>query len=79
MFVGRERELELLSSLWDKSTASLVSCRGRRRIGKTEFIVLTDMARHGQKAFIADGGSKDDAKAALSAAGKVCRRLDKVA
>ena len=48
-------------------------------IGKTEFIVLTDMARHGQKSFIADGCSKDNAKAALSAAGKVCRRLDKVA
>ena len=38
MFVGRERELELLSSLWDKSTASLVSCRGRRRIGKSSLI-----------------------------------------
>ena len=38
MFVGRERELELLSSLWDKSTASLVTCRGRRRIGKSSLI-----------------------------------------
>ena len=38
MFVGRETELELLSALWDKSTASLVSCRGRRRIGKSALI-----------------------------------------
>ena len=38
MFTGRERELSLLESLWNKSTASFVVCRGRRRIGKSTLI-----------------------------------------
>ena len=38
MFVGREKELESLRLLLDKRTASLVACRGRRRIGKSTFI-----------------------------------------
>ena len=35
MFIGREKELESLHLLLEKSTASLVACRGRRRIGKS--------------------------------------------
>ena len=35
MFVGREQELKSLSELLDKPIASLVACRGRRRIGKS--------------------------------------------
>ncbi len=31
-FIGRERELEDLLGLCDKASASLVTCRGRRRI-----------------------------------------------
>ena len=38
MFIGREKELEELMALWDKPTASLVTCRGRRRIGKSALI-----------------------------------------
>ena len=38
MFIGRREQLEALSSLWDKRTASLVTCRGRRRIGKSTLI-----------------------------------------
>ena len=38
MFVGRENELESLRLLLDKRTASLVACRGRRRIGKSTLI-----------------------------------------
>ena len=38
MFFGRESELEDLAALWHKSTASLVACRGRRRIGKSRLI-----------------------------------------
>lgn len=38
MFFGRESELEDLVALWRKSTASLVACRGRRRIGKSRLI-----------------------------------------
>ena len=38
LFVGRENELESLRLLLDKRTASLVACRGRRRIGKSTLI-----------------------------------------
>lgn len=38
MFVGRESDLDDLSGLWRKRVASLVTCRGRRRIGKSTLI-----------------------------------------
>jgi len=38
MFFGREEELETLDALWRKPTPSLVTCRGRRRIGKSTLI-----------------------------------------
>ncbi len=38
IFVGRERELNMLSALEKKKTASLVVLRGRRRIGKSRLI-----------------------------------------
>ena len=38
MFFGRDAILEQLSALFDKRTASLVTCRGRRRIGKSTLI-----------------------------------------
>ena len=38
MFYGREDILADLSELWRKSAASLVPCRGRRRIGKSTLI-----------------------------------------
>ena len=38
MFFGREEEMATLESLWRKGTASLVTCRGRRRIGKSTLI-----------------------------------------
>ncbi len=38
MFVGRQEQLDALSHLWDKRTSSLVTCRGRRRIGKSTLI-----------------------------------------
>ncbi|MBF0312225.1 MAG: ATP-binding protein [Oligoflexia bacterium] len=38
MFVGREAELQLLNQLWERSTASLIVCVGRRRIGKSRLI-----------------------------------------
>lgn len=38
MFVGRQEQLEALSLLWGKRTSSLVTCRGRRRIGKSTLI-----------------------------------------
>jgi len=38
MFIGRENELELLQNLFQKRVPSLVTCRGRRRIGKSRLI-----------------------------------------
>ena len=38
MFFGREDQLSCLSQLWKKRTSSLVTCRGRRRIGKSSLI-----------------------------------------
>ena len=38
MFFGREDLLEQLSSLWRKRVSSLVTCRGRRRIGKSTLV-----------------------------------------
>ncbi len=37
-FFGRGDLLEALKSLWAKRTSSLVTCRGRRRIGKSTLI-----------------------------------------
>jgi uncharacterized protein len=38
MFIGREREMELLGDLFDRKSASFVTCQGRRRIGKSRLI-----------------------------------------
>ena len=37
-FIGRAKELAVLSELWEKRTSSFVVCRGRRRIGKSTLI-----------------------------------------
>ena len=54
MFVGREEELEQLTGLWDKPVASLVSCRGRRRVGKSTLI--EEFAKRTAERFIAIEG-----------------------
>ena len=38
MFVGRDNELQRLEGLWKKSVSSLVTIRGRRRIGKSTLV-----------------------------------------
>ena len=38
MFFGREEQIEQLEALWRKRVGSLVTCRGRRRIGKSTLI-----------------------------------------
>lgn len=38
MFVGRTEQLSMLESLWRRRSGSLVTCRGRRRIGKSTLI-----------------------------------------
>ena len=50
MFYGREEELSELDSLWRKNTASMVTCRGRRRIGKSTMI--EEFARRSKAHFI---------------------------
>ena len=50
MFIGREIELESFKALWSKKGASLVACRGRRRIGKSTFV--EEFARRSGAAFV---------------------------
>ena len=50
MFIGREKELQSLRELLDKPTASLVACRGRRRIGKST--LFKEFARRENLRFI---------------------------
>ena len=38
MFFGREEQIGQLASLWDKRVSSLVTCRGRRRVGKRTLV-----------------------------------------
>ena len=38
MFYGRESDLNELLTLWNKRVSSLITCRGRRRIGKSTLI-----------------------------------------
>ena len=38
MFIGRECEINELIGLWDKRVSSLITCRGRRRVGKSTLI-----------------------------------------
>lgn len=58
MFYGRTEELEWLSSLWDKRTASLVVCSGRRRIGKSTLIET--FARRSKCTFLEIAGLAPD-------------------
>ena len=50
MFFGREDDLAGLLALWKKRTASLVTCRGRRRIGKSTLV--EEFARRSGARFI---------------------------
>ena len=54
MFIGREKELESLRLLLEKPTASLVACRGRRRIGKST--LFKEFARREKMGFISIEG-----------------------
>jgi len=38
MFIGRDRELQELDSFWGRDHGVLITCRGRRRIGKSTLI-----------------------------------------
>lgn len=49
-FFGREELLRQLSDLWDKRTSSLVTCRGRRRVGKSTLV--EEFAKRSSSAFV---------------------------
>ena len=49
-FFGRDAELGELEGLWGKRVASLVTCRGRRRIGKSTLV--EEFARRSGARFI---------------------------
>ena len=55
MFYGREEDLADLKSLWKKNTASLITCRGRRRIGKSTLI--EEFAKRSKARFIEIAGT----------------------
>ncbi len=50
MFIGREEELSGLAALWRRPGARLVTCRGRRRIGKST--LFEEFARRSGAAFV---------------------------
>ena len=75
MFYGRDDLLERLDALWNKSVASLVTCRGRRRIGKSTLIA--EFARRSRVRFVKLEGLQPDEhvdNAAQLAA--FCRQLE---
>lgn len=53
-FIGREAQLDRLAGLWQKKTPSLVTCRGRRRIGKSTLV--EEFARRTAKRFLRFSG-----------------------
>jgi len=55
MFYGREEDLADLMALWRKPTASLVTCRGRRRIGKSTLV--EEFARRSKARFVEIAGA----------------------
>ena len=50
MFFGREAQIEQMMALWDKRVSSLVTCRGRRRIGKSTLV--EEFARRNRLKFV---------------------------
>ena len=58
-FFGRNDLLEDLDALWKKSVSSLVTCRGRRRIGKSTLI--KKFAEDSDARFIKIEGLRPDA------------------
>ena len=50
MFFGREDQMEQLEALWAKRVSSLVTCRGRRRVGKSTLV--EEFARRSGARFI---------------------------
>jgi len=60
MFYGRDDILTEMMALWGKRTGSLVTCRGRRRIGKSTLV--EEFARRSSARFINIEGIRPDGK-----------------
>jgi len=60
MFFGRDDTLSEMQALWGKRVGSLVTCRGRRRIGKSTLI--EEFARRSDAHFINIEGIRPDGK-----------------
>ena len=60
MFFGRESQIEQMMALWDKRVSSLVTCRGRRRIGKSTLV--EEFARRSGGDFIRIEGRRPEQK-----------------
>ena len=58
-FFGRCAELDELTNLWGKLSSSLVTCRGRRRIGKSTLI--TEFAKKSKARLIRIEGVRPQA------------------
>ena len=68
MFFGREDSIMQMSGLWRKRVSSLVTCRGRRRVGKSSLV--RQFAKESQSRFIkfrpsqtSNKGSQNERKA----------------
>ena len=64
MFFGREEQLGQLDSLWGKRVSSLVTCRGRRRVGKSTLV--EEFARRSGARFIKIEGVRPGVKTTVA-------------
>ena len=58
MFFGRDSELDRLASLWRKRVSSLVTCRGRRRVGKS--VLVEEFAKRTGARFVKIEGRRPE-------------------
>ena len=64
MFFGRDDQIGQLDALWDKSVSSLVTCRGRRRVGKSTLV--EEFARRSHARFIKIEGVRPGGKTTVA-------------
>lgn len=78
MFIGREYEVKDLIGLWDKRVSSLVTCRGRRRVGKSTLI--EEFARVSSDCFmVIEGLAPREGMSDALQRKNFCNRLDEMA
>ena len=63
MFYGRESQIEQLDALWGKRVSSLVTCRGRRRVGKSTLV--EEFAKRSKARFVKIEGLRPTSKTTL--------------